>query len=90
MKAFLGCFLMQTQADIINATVVRPDCLESTAMGAAFLAGLAVGYWSSRDELRTVLSIDKVYKPAITEEERTKRLEGWNKAVGRSFDWVEK
>ena len=83
-------FLMQTQADIINATVVRPDCLESTAMGAAFLAGLAVGYWSSRDELRTVLSIDKVYKPAITEEERTKRLEGWNKAVGRSFDWVEK
>ncbi|MBP3233948.1 MAG: glycerol kinase GlpK [Eubacterium sp.] len=88
--ASANSFLMQTQADIINATVVRPDCLESTAMGAAFLAGLAVGYWSSRDELRTVLSIDKVYKPAITEEERTKRLEGWNKAVGRSFDWVEK
>ena len=81
-------FLMQTQADIINATVVRPSCLESTAMGAAFLAGLAVGYWSSRDELRTVISIDKVYKPEISEEERASRLAGWQKAVSRSFDWV--
>ncbi|MBO4864919.1 MAG: glycerol kinase GlpK [Eubacterium sp.] len=81
-------FLMQTQADIVNATVVRPSCLESTAMGAAFLAGLAVGYWESRDELRTVLSIDRVYKPSIDEEERKKRLSGWKKAVGRTFDWV--
>lgn len=81
-------FLMQTQADIINATVVRPSCLESTAMGAAFLAGLAVGYWTSRDELRTVISIDRIYKPEITEEERSRRLDGWQKAVGRSFDWV--
>lgn len=80
-------FLMQTQADIINATVARPSCLESTAMGAAFLAGLSTGYWSSRDELRTVISIDRVYKPAITEEERQTRLAGWQKAVGRSFDW---
>ena len=82
-------FLMQTQADIINATVVRPDCLESTAMGAAFLAGLAVGYWESRDELRTVVSIDKVYKPEIGEEERLAKVKGWRKAVGRSLDWVE-
>ncbi len=82
-------FLMQTQADIINATVVRPSCLESTAMGAAFLAGLAVGYWKSRDELRTVISIDRIYKPEISEEERKSRLAGWQKAVGRSFDWVE-
>ena len=82
-------FLMQTQADIINATVVRPSCLESTAMGAAFLAGLAVGYWNSRDELRTVISIDRIYKPEISEEERKTRLAGWQKAVGRSFDWVE-
>lgn len=81
-------FLMQTQADIINATVVRPSCLESTAMGAAFLAGLAVGYWTSRYELRTVISIDRIYKPEITEEERSRRLDGWQKAVGRSFDWV--
>ena len=82
-------FLMQTQADIINATVVRPSCLESTAMGAAFLAGLAVGYWNSVDELRTVISIDRVYKPEIDEEERQSRLGGWKKAVSRSFDWVE-
>ena len=82
-------FLMQTQADIINATVVRPSCVESTAMGAAFLAGLAVGYWKSRDELRTVISIDRVYKPEISSEERSERLAGWQKAVGRSFDWVD-
>ncbi|MCR5104283.1 MAG: glycerol kinase GlpK [Eubacterium sp.] len=81
-------FLMQTQADIINATVVRPNCLESTAMGAAFLAGLAVGYWNSRDELRTVVSIDRVYKPSIEASERSKRIEGWTKAVSRSLDWV--
>ena len=81
-------FLMQTQADIIDATVVRPSCLESTAMGAAFLAGLAVGYWKSRDELRTITSIDKVYKPDISADEREKRLSGWQKAVSRSFDWV--
>ncbi len=81
-------FLMQTQADIIGATVVRPSCLESTAMGAAFLAGLAVGYWKSRDELRTVISIDRVYKPEISEEERSTRLSGWKKAVSRSFDWI--
>ena len=82
-------FLLQTQADLINATVVRPSCLESTAMGAAFLAGLAVGYWTSRDELRTVISIDRVYKPEIEAAERDERLQGWRKAVGRSFDWVD-
>ena len=81
-------FLLQTQADIINATVVRPNCVESTAMGAAFLAGLAVGYWDSKDELRTVISIDRVYKPEISEEDREKKLGGWKKAVERSFDWV--
>ena len=82
-------FLLQTQADIIDATVVRPSCLESTAMGAAFLAGLAVGYWESRDVLRTVTSIDRVYKPEISSEEREKKLAGWRKAVERSFDWVD-
>ena len=81
-------FLLQTQADIINATVARPSCVETTAMGAAFLAGLAVGYWNSRDELRTIISVDKVYKPEISDEEREKKLGGWKKAVERSFDWV--
>ncbi|MBQ6229816.1 MAG: glycerol kinase GlpK [Eubacterium sp.] len=82
-------FLLQTESDLINATVIRPGCLESTAMGAAFLAGLAVGYWESRDELRTVLSIDRVFNPVISDEEREKKLAGWKKAVERSFDWAE-
>jgi len=80
-------FLMQTQADIIDTTVVRPSCLESTAMGAAFLAGLATGFWSNRDELRNVIGIDKIFKSKITEEEREIRLAGWRKAVERSFNW---
>ena len=82
-------FLLQTQADLIDSTVIRPSCLESTAMGAAFLAGLAVGYWESRDELRTIHSIDRIYKPEISAEERKKKLDGWEKAVKRSFDWAE-
>ncbi|HCA21931.1 MAG TPA: glycerol kinase, partial [Lachnospiraceae bacterium] len=82
-------FLLQTQADLIDSTVIRPSCLESTAMGAAFLAGLAVGYWESRDELRTIHSIDRIYKPEISADERKKKLDGWEKAVKRSFDWAE-
>ncbi len=80
-------FLMQTQADIIDATVVRPSCRESTALGAAFLAGLATGFWNSTDELRTITSTDRVFKPEIDEESRQKKLAGWKKAVERSFDW---
>ena len=82
-------FLLQTQANLIDSTVIRPSCLESTAMGAAFLAGLAVGYWESRDELRTIHSIDRIYKPEISADERKKKLDGWEKAVRRSFDWAE-
>ena len=82
-------FLLQTQANLIDSTVIRPSCLESTAMGAAFLADLAVGYWESRDELRTIHSIDRIYKPEISADERKKKLDGWEKAVRRSFDWAE-
>ena len=64
-------FLMQTQADIINAPVNRPCCVETTAMGAAYLAGLAVGYWSSKEEVRQNWSIDQKFYPSITEEART-------------------
>ena len=60
-------FLMQTQADIINAPVNRPCCVETTAMGAAYLAGLAVGYWSSKEEVRNNWSIDQKFYPSITE-----------------------
>ena len=81
-------FLMQTQADIINAPVNRPSCVETTAMGAAYLAGLAVGYWKSLEEIRHNWESDRTFEPAITEEERGKRLKGWSKAVKCAFDWT--
>lgn len=82
-------FLMQTQADVINATVIRSSCLESTAIGAAFLAGLAVGYWESVDDPKNVISIDRIFKADISEVDREIKLSGWHKAVSRSLDWVE-
>ena len=81
-------FLMQTQADIINARVLRPTCVETTAMGAAYLAGLATGFYKDRDEIRVNWNIDKLFTPDISEEEREERLSGWSKAVERSFDWA--
>ena len=76
-------FLMQTQADIINAPVNRPQCVETTAMGAAYLAGLAVGYWSSKEDVIKNWAIDKTFEPKIEAAEREKRIKGWNKAVKR-------
>lgn len=80
-------FLMQAQADIINAPVNRPSCVETTAMGAAYLAGLAVGYWKSKEEVLQNWAIDKIFQPEISEEERTKKVSGWNKAVKYAFGW---
>ena len=81
-------FLMQTQADIINAPVNRPCCVETTAMGAAYLAGLAVGYWSNKEEVRNNWSIDQKFYPSITEETREQKIKGWNKAVKYSYGWA--
>ncbi len=81
-------YLMQTQADIIDAPVVRPKCVETTAMGAAYLAGLAVGYWKSREDVRKNWSVDRVFRPDIPEEERNKRLKGWEKAVKCAYQWA--
>lgn len=81
-------FLMQTQADIIDAPVNRPSCVETTAMGAAYLAGLAVGYWENIEEIRHNWEIDRTFESSITEEERAKRLKGWSKAVKCAFDWA--
>lgn len=81
-------FLMQTQADILGVPVNRPKCVETTAMGAAYLAGFAVGYWKSLDDIRQNWEFDKIFVPSITEEERTKRVKGWNKAVKYSFGWA--
>lgn len=81
-------FLMQSQADIIDAPVNRPRCVETTAMGAAYLAGLAVGYWASKEEVLKNWAIDKVFKPVISEEEREDKIKGWNKAVKYAFGWA--
>ena len=81
-------FLMQIQADIANAPVKRPACVETTAMGAAYLAGLAVGYWKNKEEVLSNCRIDTTFTPSITEDERTERINGWKKAVKRAFDWA--
>lgn len=65
---------MQTQADIIQEPVKRPSCIETTAMGAAYLAGLAVGYWSNEEDVKANWSIDRVFEPAISEEKQEKKL----------------
>ena len=81
-------YLMQTQADLINAPVQRPRCVETTAMGAAYLAGLAVGYWKNKEEVLKNWAVNRTFQPDITLEERAKRLKGWNKAVKCAFDWA--
>ena len=81
-------FLMQTQSDIINAPVNRPQCVETTAMGAAYLAGLAVGYWASKEDVIKNWAIDKTFEPKIADEEREKRIKGWNKAVKYAYGWA--
>ena len=81
-------FLMQTQADIIDAPVNRPRCVETTAMGAAYLAGLAVGYWSGKEDVVKNWAIDQTFEPAIPEEERVRRIKGWNKAVKCALGWA--
>ena len=81
-------YLMQTQSDLINAPVKRPCCVETTAMGAAYLAGLAVGYWKDKDEVRKNWAIDKVFEPQISAEKREEMVNGWDKAVKRSYGWA--
>ena len=81
-------FLMQTQADIIGAPVNRPRCVETTAMGAAYLACLAVGYWSGPEDIRKNWAVDRTFEPAISGEERAGKLKGWKKAVKYAYGWA--
>ena len=81
--------LMQTQSDLTNVQVVRPACVETTAMGAAYLAGLAVGYWSAKDDVIANTAIDCVFDPQISADEREERVAGWRRAVERSFGWAD-
>ena len=81
-------FLMQAQADMIQVPVKRPVCVETTAMGAAYLAGLAVGYWNSPQEIISNWEIDRVFTPQISVEERDKKAKGWKKAVKCAYGWA--
>ncbi|WP_022748448.1 glycerol kinase GlpK [Lachnobacterium bovis] len=81
-------FLMQFQSDIIGAPVRRPECVETTAMGASYLAGLAVGYWKNKEDVMKNWTIDKTFEPEMTEEQRKEEITGWDKAVKCSFNWA--
>lgn len=83
-------FLMQTQADIINVPVNRPQCVETTAMGAAYLAGLAVGYWKDLEDIKNNWMVDRTFVPILEEKTRTERIQGWKKAVKYAYGWAKK
>ncbi len=83
-------FLMQFQSDILGVQVDRPEVVETTALGAAYLAGLAVGYWKDRNEVSQNWAISKSFDPAMEDEKKEKLIKGWHKAVTKSMDWEEK
>ena len=81
-------FLMQFQADMIDAPVNRPACVESTAIGAAYLAGLAVGYWASKEDVIKNQQLDRVFTPNVDSKKREEKRKGWNKAVKYAYGWA--
>jgi glycerol kinase len=83
-------FLMQFQSDILGVPVDRPKVIETTALGAAYLAGLAVGYWKDKDEISAKWQIDNTFKPEMETDKRDGLYKGWKKAVERSLDWEDK
>ncbi|MBR5225265.1 MAG: glycerol kinase GlpK [Clostridia bacterium] len=87
--ASANLFLMQYQADILGCNVIRPETIETTALGAALMAGLAVGVWKDLDDIRSVWKRDITFTPQMSEEKREKTLAGWHKAVSRSMKWIE-
>jgi len=80
--------LMQFQADVLDVPVVRPVVAETTALGAAYAAGLAVGFWSSTDEIRANWAADRQWQPSMDATEREAMYADWKKAVTRTFDWT--
>jgi hypothetical protein len=80
--------LMQFQADIVNVSVVKPVVMETTSIGAAFAAGLAVGVWKDLDEIRRLWAVAKTFEPNMSEEDRVQTWTGWKKAVSKSLGWV--
>ena len=87
--ASVSDIMMQIQADMIRTNVNRPKMVETTALGAACLAGLATGFWKNTDEIAEIREVDKIFEPEMDMEKREKRYRGWLRAVERSRDWVE-
>ena len=81
-------FLMQFQSDILDCKVMRPQCIETTSLGAAYLAGLATGYWKSKEDVIENWQIDRTFTPEMSEDERSSLLTGWKKAVGAVRGWA--
>ena len=79
-------FLLEFLADILGQKVYRPECIETTSLGAAYLAGMATGYWKSMDDIRDNWQIDRIFEPSMEEEKRRTLLEGWHKAVGKALE----
>ena len=82
-------FLMQFQSDLLGSELVRPQCIETTGLGAAYLAGLAVGYWKDRDEIRENWKAERDFAPEMPEEERKKLIKGWKRAVRCALAWAQ-
>ena len=81
-------FLMQFQSDILGCNVMRPQCIETTSLGAAYLAGLATGYWKSKEDVIDNWQIDQTFQPEMTAEKRSELLTGWKKAIGAVKGWA--
>lgn len=81
--------MMQFTSDMINVEVIKPVVMETTAIGAAFAAGLAVGVWESLDEIKSLWAVARKFNPSMSEEDRSKNWKGWKKAIERSLGWVE-
>jgi glycerol kinase len=80
---------MQFQADMLGHAVVCPQVSETTALGAAYAAGLAVGYWASREDVKRHWNVARRWSPAMADAEREQLYRNWQKAVGRTLDWLE-
>ena len=87
--ASMNGFLMQFQSDILNVEVLRPECVETTALGAAYLAGIAVGYWQNKEDICKNWALSNTFRPHMEEEKRQKLLKGWKKAVKCALAWAE-
>lgn len=80
---------MQFQSDILNVDVLRPECVETTALGAAYLAGIAVGYWKDKDDIRKNWAISNTFHPDLADAGRQELLSGWERAVRCALAWTE-